>query len=381
MATLTLALKLEYFEAIRDGTKLEEYRLVTPYWRKRLEGKNYDSIVLTHGYPRTNEADRRIERPWNGFRIKTITHPHFGEEPVEVFAIDVRPRPGNPYFIQGPAAISFSGGRTSAYMLYQILQAHGGKLPDDVIVTFANTGKEREETLRFVHECGSRWNVKIHWLEWRKGKPGFEEVGYNSAARNGEPFAALIADKQRLPNSFERWCTEFLKVKPMIAFAAALGWTGGAYAEVIGLRHDEGRRIFKGLANAEKFGRRCIYPLSKAKAIKADVMAFWLGKNVDPKNLEHPLPQGFDLGLEPWEGNCDLCFLKGKGIRKRIIREKPSRATWWNYWEKARDGWFDKRDTVAELIAQVERTPTLFDEFDAEEYDTECGDGCMEAAE
>lgn len=31
MATLTLALKGEYFDAIRAGTKLEEFRLVTPY--------------------------------------------------------------------------------------------------------------------------------------------------------------------------------------------------------------------------------------------------------------------------------------------------------------------------------------------------------------
>ncbi len=96
MATLTLPLKFEYFDAIRDGTKLEEYRLVTPFWRKRLEGKTYDKIVLTRGYPRADETYRRIERPWNGFRIKTITHPHFGEEPVEVFAIDVRPRPDKP---------------------------------------------------------------------------------------------------------------------------------------------------------------------------------------------------------------------------------------------------------------------------------------------
>ncbi len=61
---------------------------------------------------------------------------------------------GNPYLITGPALISFSGGRTSAYMLWQILAAHGGQLPDDVHICFANTGKEREETLRFVHECG-----------------------------------------------------------------------------------------------------------------------------------------------------------------------------------------------------------------------------------
>jgi hypothetical protein len=95
----------------------------------------------------------------------------------------------NPYLIKGPALISFSGGRTSAYMLKMILDAHGGTLPDDVHVCFANTGKEREETLRFVHECASRWNVRVRWLEFATdlrsvGAAGrFEEVGYNSASR------------------------------------------------------------------------------------------------------------------------------------------------------------------------------------------------------
>lgn len=89
MATLNLPLKREYFEQIRAGTKTEEYRLVTPYWSKRLEGKHYDSIVLTLGYPAAADAARRLLRPWRGFAIKTIQHPHFGPEPVRVFAIEV----------------------------------------------------------------------------------------------------------------------------------------------------------------------------------------------------------------------------------------------------------------------------------------------------
>jgi hypothetical protein len=264
--------------------------------------------------------------------------------------------------------ISFSGGRTSGFMLHEIVRAFDGKLPANVHAVFANTGKEREETLRFVHECSSRWGVKIHWLEWRGDPPGFEEVGFNSASRNGEPFAAAIEKKKRLPNWKERWCTALLKVQPMMDFANALGWEPGAYSDVIGLRDDEGLRIFKGLENAEKRGRKNLYPLAKAKVRKSDVMAFWA-------------KQPFDLGLEPWEGNCDLCFLKGRSIKKRIIREDPSRATWWADREteskgKNLRGWFSNRDSVRGLAAEVRNTPALFDEFDAEEYDVECGLHC-----
>ncbi|ASR06921.1 RNA-binding protein [Rhizobium leguminosarum bv. viciae] len=97
MAKLQLALKAEYFDAIRDGTKAEEYRLVTPYWIKRLYRttnggfhRKFDSIVLTKGYPKRGDPERTIELPWRGFRLKTITHPHFGPDPVEVFAISVQ---------------------------------------------------------------------------------------------------------------------------------------------------------------------------------------------------------------------------------------------------------------------------------------------------
>lgn len=89
MKTLTLSLKGEYFDAIRDGTKPEEFRLVKPYWRKRLEGQTYDRIVLTKGYPARDDHERRLERPWRGYREITLTHPHFGPDPVEVFAINV----------------------------------------------------------------------------------------------------------------------------------------------------------------------------------------------------------------------------------------------------------------------------------------------------
>jgi hypothetical protein len=94
MASLTLPLKAEYFDAIRDGSKMEEYRLVTPFWAKRLECRSYDCIVLTKGYPRLIDSDRRLKRPWRGFVVKTITHPHFGPDPVLVYAIDVRPPEG-----------------------------------------------------------------------------------------------------------------------------------------------------------------------------------------------------------------------------------------------------------------------------------------------
>lgn len=89
---LHLSLKREYFEQIRNGEKWFEYRLCNDYWRKRLDARGaYEQIVLTLGYPTRDDHSRRITRPWRGYAIKTITHPHFGPDPVQVYAIDVRP--------------------------------------------------------------------------------------------------------------------------------------------------------------------------------------------------------------------------------------------------------------------------------------------------
>ena len=89
MTDLVLPLKDIYFHQIKAGTKTEEFRLVTPYWRRRLEYRTYDRIVLTLGYPKRDDTARRLIRPWRGYRVTTITHPHFGPDPVQVFAINV----------------------------------------------------------------------------------------------------------------------------------------------------------------------------------------------------------------------------------------------------------------------------------------------------
>lgn len=89
MTVLVLPLKAEYFDAIRDGQKAEEFRARTTYWRRRLEGRTFDNVVLTKGYPSSTDTSRRLVREWRGYRETTITHPHFGDKPVDVYAIDV----------------------------------------------------------------------------------------------------------------------------------------------------------------------------------------------------------------------------------------------------------------------------------------------------
>jgi len=87
MPDLRMAVKREYFEAHKNGSKSHEYRLTNEYWRKRLEGKDYATITLTLGYPKRGDKSRETTFPYRGYSVEKRTHKHFGKDEVEVFAI------------------------------------------------------------------------------------------------------------------------------------------------------------------------------------------------------------------------------------------------------------------------------------------------------
>jgi hypothetical protein len=92
--TLILPVKRLYFDQIQDGLKDEEYRLVTPFWTKRLENRSYDRIIVTLGYPAKEDDSKRLEFPWKGVQKKTIEE--FGPGKKEVFAIQLDGKSGRP---------------------------------------------------------------------------------------------------------------------------------------------------------------------------------------------------------------------------------------------------------------------------------------------
>jgi len=77
--------------------------------------------------------------------------------------------------------VSFSGGRSSA-MMAKIMVDNYPK--DELIFTFANTGREMNETLDFVNECDIRWNLGVVWLEFCNENK-YKIVNYESSSRNG----------------------------------------------------------------------------------------------------------------------------------------------------------------------------------------------------
>jgi hypothetical protein len=270
----------------------------------------------------------------------------------------------NPYLLDTPAVVSFSGGRTSGYMLWHILQAFGGKLPDDVKVIFCNTGKERPETLDFVERCSQEWGVEIVWLEYRRidGKNTFAVVDYATASRNGEPFAELIKVRNFLPNPVARFCTTELKVMPLRDYCRTLGWEH--WNSAVGIRADEPHRLAKGKQQKTKEWD-VVHPLGDSGVTLGNVVDFWKA-------------QPFDLQLDSHEGNCDLCFLKGAGKIRRIMAERPDLAEWWINQEQSiarhhgGTGHFRRDRPAYRIQLELAQRPTLFDEHEADELSIAC---------
>lgn len=245
--------------------------------------------------------------------------------------MEIIARTRNPYKIEGPAQVGVSGGRTSARLLREILAAHDGKLPDDVFLTFENTGKESEKTLIFLHEMETRWPIKIHWLEYcriygRDDLPRYKFVDFETASRSGEPFDMFLKyyDDLRtekgtpliLPNHANKMCSDRLKTKGAEWIMRSLGYE--RWDAVLGIRYDEPRRYNSHQARNLAGGQRwdTVMPLYEAGITNADVLEFWR-------------KQPFDLGIDSDLGNCDLCFKKHPSKIMRAIVQKPELADWW----------------------------------------------------
>ena len=233
----------------------------------------------------------------------------------------------DPFKIDGPTCISFSGGRTSAYMLRQVLLHNSAEdVARWLVVCFANTGKEEEATLRFIRDCGAQWGVVVVWIEYRNDAAGFAVVDFATAARQGEPFEALIRKRMYLPNPVTRFCTSELKIRAMHKWLRVRGWSTeeNPVDMMTGIRADEPRRVAKIRARGTTSESRhawMVMPLADSGVSVGDVAEFWAAQ---PFNLELPTYNGRTLA-----GNCDLCFLKPAAQVASLIHEKPQRAVWW----------------------------------------------------
>jgi len=282
--------------------------------------------------------------------------------------------------------VSFSGGRTSGYMTWRILQEWKDKY-DDIVVLFANTGLEHEKTLEFVRNCDEHFGFNTVWLEavvnpeWGKGTK-HKIVDYDSASRQGQPFEDVVS-VYGIPNVDNPICTRELKLGPMKSYVRGVGWKAGTYDQVVGIRADEIDRMSP---SADKF--RILYPLVGWCVTKQSVRDWWS-------------TQVFDLGIRELEGNCVTCLKKSDRKLLTLAAENPQA---FDFFAKLEDkypmvGQAAKRHGVAQVFFRRYRsakdilassrepftpwTPTTADQqvglFSLDEMDI--SNGCTESCE
>lgn len=211
--------------------------------------------------------------------------------------------------------ISFSGGKTSAYMVWWLLNKWEDRHNWEVIIIFANTGKEAEGTLLFVDECAQEWGINIIWVEGYPSEKGKgwgvvpKVVSYETASRKGEPYEAFIK-RLGIPSSNAPWCSDQLKRKTINAYLKTIGWKG--FYKAIGIRSDETHRVSKKAAK-----NRIIYPLVDFNPkTKQEITEWWA-------------TQSFNLDIHPDEGNCDNCWKKNTNLLCRNALRNPDSFDWW----------------------------------------------------
>lgn len=268
--------------------------------------------------------------------------------------------------------ISFSGGRTSGYMTWWLLQ----RWPrEQCVVLFANTGREDPRTLDFVHACDVHLGFGTVWLEAvvhpedQKGTT-HRIVTYETAQRltpeprADEPFVEMI-EKFGIPNKAFPHCTRELKLRPMHSYLRSIGHRPAQIPTAIGIRADEQRRV--------KNQPNIFYPLiDSIPTDRTDVLNWWSS-------------QPFDLGLEDFEGNCKGCYKKSYAKHFLQLDKDPTVYAWTDSIEKryanagAGDGprVFFRGNRSTEQLIQLRRSAA--DGIDPARYAND--GGCSESCE
>lgn len=186
---------------------------------------------------------------------------------------------------------------------------------DVIVILFANTAQENEETLIFAKRC-AEWfkqisGVEVVWLEAvihpEKGEGTTHKVvSFETASRKGEPFEAMIA-KYGLPGPGRLHCTRELKANAMASYLRSIGWEKGSFDNAIGYRADEADR-----RDDKHVEKRIIYPLLDWLPLtKPHVNEFW---------MKRP----FRLELTGYQGNCRWCWKKSIRKHMTLMSEDPS---------------------------------------------------------
>lgn len=200
--------------------------------------------------------------------------------------------------------ISFSGGRTSAFMTLEVLKIH-----PSAEVIFMDTGAEHPKTYEFIRNFAKHFDVNITCLrvipnpEMRKAST-YEQLSVEQIGPDLEPWRRMLR-KYGHPYVGGAFCTDRMKTVPFTKYCDEK-YGKGNYERWLGIREDEPNRLgsrgpgFHYLADISDFDKK-------------DVIDWWS-------------VQEFDLGIQEHLGNCVFCIKKSLQKVALATKDEPELA-------------------------------------------------------
>lgn len=291
--------------------------------------------------------------------------------------------------------VSFSGGRTSAYMLNVIRRLH----PESRFV-FMDTGAEHHDTYRFIRDIVDSWGIDLACLRVTPVMidgvgSSYETIPYNECKQDLIPWQRML-QKYGHPYVGGAFCTDRMKTVPFTKYCND-NFGKGNYKTWIGIRQDEPVRLWGdaasysltgiGLDNdgmsslfvkAIKIARQMnleyasqfiageIQKTSSAYDLCCERIEFIINGNLnflaeidgsDKQDIiEWWSQQSFDLGIPEHKGNCVFCIKKSLQKVALAAKDEPEMAgAFWNclvaYDKKEDKVMYRNKHTLQEVIA------------------------------
>ncbi|AUS01769.1 phosphoadenosine phosphosulfate reductase family protein [Vibrio phage 1.291.O._10N.286.55.F6] len=206
--------------------------------------------------------------------------------------------------------VSFSGGRTSAYLCYLMKEKFG----NDVDFIYMDTGAEHIETYRFIRRVNQHFELNLTCLRGDFNQPlgsghSYKIVDIDDLKPDLGPFRDMCM-KYGTPTVASGWCTSRIKQETHDKYCNEK-YGKGEYQTWLGIRADEPKRL-GGVGKNESLK----YMAEISGADKEDVLDFW-------SNMP------FDLNIPEWLGNCVFCFKKSNLKLAAAQRDEPEMYIEW----------------------------------------------------
>ncbi|MCS6241527.1 phosphoadenosine phosphosulfate reductase family protein [Shewanella baltica] len=200
--------------------------------------------------------------------------------------------------------VSFSGGRTSAYLVHLMEQKRKSENLD-VRYVFMDTGAEHPKTYEFIRKVVNHYGIDLVCLrakvDPKKGVGiSYQIINLDDCKHDLQPWKDVLA-KYGTPYIHGAFCTRSMKTDPIEKFIAA-ELNNVKVHQWLGIRVDEPKRL------REKDGFSYLASISDFE--KEDVLKFW---------QEMP----FNLDIPEWLGNCVFCIKKGVNKIALAAKQEP----------------------------------------------------------